>query len=334
MTKPRKPTIRDVAKVAGVSTATVSKFMNAQQSFSEAVEAKIRDAIEQLGYQQNYMARAVVTGKTGAIGLAVLDICNPHYTYVVKGANRVALERNYSLLVVDLDENQQQIKQRLQTLTTRIDGLLISGRLSDEVIDWLAELSIPVVFIGHPFRSGVISVGMDVKLTIDILANYLIRQEFKCIAYVGYSEANWNAVRIAELKKICACHNVEFIEYDIEAPTVEAAEKIASKVLLSNQHADAIIACNDQVAIGLMGQARQFGIRIPEDIAIAGIDNNPMSKHVYPSLTTIDTKGQELGEMAIEKVLSLIEGKDVTERENLDPELVIRESTRRPRGSR
>ncbi|SHO54634.1 Ribose operon repressor [Vibrio quintilis] len=328
MTKPRKPTIRDVAKVAGVSTATVSKFMNAQQSFSEPVEAKIREAIEQLGYQQNYMARAVVTGKTGAIGLGVLDICNPHYTNVVKGANRVALEQNYSLLVVDLDENQKQIQQRLQTLTMRVDGLLVSGRLSDEVIDWLAELRIPVVFIGHPFRTGVISVGMDVRLTIDILANYLIGQQFKRIAYVGYAGANWNAVRIAELQAIFSEHDVEFIEYSVEAPTVESAERIASKVLLSNNRADAIIACNDQVAIGLMGQARQFGVRIPQDIAIAGIDNNPISKHVNPSLTTIDTRGQELGEMAIHKVLDLIDGKDVIQREDLDPELVIRESTK------
>ena len=329
MTKTRKPTIRDVAKVAGVSTATVSKFMNAQQSFSEPVESKIREAIEQLGYQQNYMARAVATGKTGAIGLGVLDICNPHYTNVVKGANRIALERNYSLLVVDLDENQRQIKQRLQTLTTRVDGLLISGRLSDEIIDWLAELRIPVVFIGHPFRTGVISVGMDVKLTIDILANYLIQQQFNRIAYVGYSGANWNSVRISELQSIFTEHSIEFIEYDVEEPTVEAAERIASKVLLSNHRADAIIACNDQVAIGLMGQARQFGVRIPQDIAIAGIDNNPISKHVNPSLTTIDTRGQELGEMAINKVLDLIEGKDVISREDLDPELVIRESTKR-----
>ena len=98
MAQRKRPTIRDVAAEAGVSISTVPKYVNGQQSFSRAVEDKLSAAIQELGYSQNPAARSMVTGRTTAIGLAIMDIANPHYANVVKGANRVALAHGYATL--------------------------------------------------------------------------------------------------------------------------------------------------------------------------------------------------------------------------------------------
>ena len=104
----KKPTIRDVAAMAGVSIATVSKFINSTQRFTAGVERKIQSAIEQLEYHSNPLARSMITGKTGSVGVAILDICNPHFTNIVKGANRVALEHGYNLLFVGSEERESR----------------------------------------------------------------------------------------------------------------------------------------------------------------------------------------------------------------------------------
>ncbi|MFP3710581.1 LacI family DNA-binding transcriptional regulator, partial [Paraburkholderia sp. SIMBA_009] len=97
---------RDVAAQAGVSVATVSKFVNGTQRFSPTVEARLKEAIERLGYRSNPLARSMITGRTRTIGLVILDISNPYFTSVVKGANRVALQHDYTLLLVDTEESQ------------------------------------------------------------------------------------------------------------------------------------------------------------------------------------------------------------------------------------
>ena len=97
----KKPTIRDVAARAGVSIATVSKYINSAQRFTPGVERKIRAAVEELEYHSNPLARSMITGKTGSVGVGILDIGNPHFTSLVKGANRVALGHGYNLLFVD-----------------------------------------------------------------------------------------------------------------------------------------------------------------------------------------------------------------------------------------
>jgi LacI family transcriptional regulator len=122
----KKPTIRDVAAMAGVSIATVSKFINSTQRFTAAVERRIQAAIEQLGYYSNPLARSMITGKTGSVGVAILDISNPHFTSVVKGAHRIALEHGYNLLFVDTEESQAREDELLGALSRRVDGLIVS----------------------------------------------------------------------------------------------------------------------------------------------------------------------------------------------------------------
>ncbi len=135
----KKPTIRDVAARAGVSIATVSKYINSAQRFTPGVERKIRAAVEELEYHSNPLASSMITGKTGSVGVVILDIGNPHFTSLVKGANRVALGQGYNLLFVDTEESQAREDELLEALSRRVDGLIVSTRMDMERARGLAD---------------------------------------------------------------------------------------------------------------------------------------------------------------------------------------------------
>ncbi|MEF2072626.1 LacI family DNA-binding transcriptional regulator [Consotaella aegiceratis] len=328
----KSPTIRDVAAAAGVSTATVSKYINRQQTFSTAVEAKLKSAIEELGYRQNPMARSMVTGKTGSIGLTVMDIGNPHYANLVKGANRVALAKDYNLLIVDLEENTASARHLLEALLLRTDGLAVSGRIPQEATEWLAESGKPVVFFGRPAHEGVVSVDTDSHLAASMLARYLVQQGYSRAAYAGFGQAAWNPARLKGLQEVFDEAGGELVEYDVGEPVVQAGERAAARILLGQYRPEVVIGCNDLVAIGLMTQARALGLRIPEDVAIAGFDDIPPSRYVSPALTTVDMRGETTGEAVLAQVVAMIEGREVPHDRLLEPLLVVRDSARRRNG--
>lgn len=329
MTRQKRITIRDVAAEAGVSIATVSKIVNGQQSFSKPVEEKVREAVASLGYSQNPVARSMVTGKTVAIGLAIMDIGNPHHASFVKGANRMALARGYNLLIVDLEERIDFARQLLGPLAQRTDGLIVSERLPPDVIEWHAPHGKPVVFIGETHQPGSVCIGLDNRQLAALLANFLARQGYSRVAYVGFSRAHWNAPRRDALASAFAETGAQLTVFDLPEPTSEAGEQIAAKVLLGEARFDLVVGCNDLVAIGIMSQAQRFGLRIPQDVAFAGFDNIAISRYVSPPLTTVDTRAEATGELAVETILALIENAPQPQTRPLEPHLCVRESTAR-----
>jgi LacI family transcriptional regulator len=327
---PRKqPTIRDVAAVAGVSIATVSKYVNGQQSFTRAVEDKLKAAIETLGYRQNPAARSMATGRTKAIGLAVMDIRNPHHANIVKGANRVALAAGYNLLVVDMEESSAWTRQLLEALALRADGLIVSTRIPDDATDWLTALGKPVIFVGRPTRADLVSVRTDGRTAANMLGRHLAAQGFRRVGYAGFPAAQWNAERLKGLTDAATASGFELSVFEVDGTTLEAGEKAASSVFLGANRPEVVIGCNDQVACGLMLEARAFGLAIPDDVAIAGFDNIPFGKYVTPSLTTVDMRSEEMGETAMRRTLAMIGGEEDGAGDTLlEPRLIARDSTR------
>ena len=160
-TSPRPPTMRDVARTAGVSTATVSRYVNGLQRFTEATEARLRDAIDSLGFSVDPVARSMITGRTHTVAVVILDIRNPHFTGIVKGANRKAQQLGYNLLFVDTGERQSAEAGMLRELSRRVDGLIVSSRMPDADLSTLRDLDKPVVFFGRASQVGVHSVSAD-----------------------------------------------------------------------------------------------------------------------------------------------------------------------------
>ena len=325
----KKPTIRDVAALAGVSIATVSKYINATQRFTPGVERKIRAAVDELEYHSNPLARSMITGKTGSIGMVILDIGNPHFTNIVKGANRVALEHGYNLLFVDTEESQAREDELLEALSRRVDGLIVSTRMADDQLHRVLEYGKPVVFSGRPAPEGRPSIGIDAYAAAFMLGELLVKQGHKKIAYVGFAPARPDMERTRGLTECLEAHGLELTRYEVRAPTVPEGERICPAVVLRKSRPDAVVCYNDMVAIGFLGAAKTLGISVPADISVVGIDNIPFGRFTSPALTTVDTQSEYLGEEGVRLLFRLIDGEAAPSGHiKVEPRLVMRDSTR------
>ena len=325
----RRPTIRDVAAHAGVSIATVSKYINVAQRFTPAVERRIRAAIDALEYHSDPLARSMITGKTGSVGVVILDIGNPHFTNFVKGANRVAIKNGYNLLFVDTDESQAREEELLQALSRRVDGLIVSTRMPDADMDRVLAFGKPVVFSGRPARKGVPSISIDAYASARMVGELLVRQGHRRIAYLGFAPARPDAERMRGLTNCLDSHGLPLTRYEILGPSIADGERVCSAVVLGKDRYDAVVCYNDMVALGFMGAARALGVRIPMDLSVVGIDNIPYGRFTTPALTTVDSQGERLGEEAMELLLRQIAGQNPPDVGHvmLEPRLVMREST-------
>ena len=329
-----KTTIRDVAAKAGVSIATVSKFINATQRFTGAVERRIQSAIDELQYHSSPAARSMITGKTGAVGLAILDICNPHFTNIVKGANRVALARGYTLLLVDTEESQGREEELLGALSRRVDGMIVSTRMPEEQLGRLASFGKPVVLSGRCAPSGIPSISVDTHAAAYMIGELLIKQGHRRIAYLGFPPARPNTERLNALSECLAAHDLSLQRHELRAPTLAEGERVCSTVVLRKDKPDAVVCYNDMVAIGFMGAAKALGVAIPDEMSVVGIDNIPFGRYSSPALTTVDTQSERLGEDAMRLLFQRIDSAEamVAGHVFLTPQLVLRDSaTRRVR---
>lgn len=325
----KKPTIRDVAARAGVSIATVSKFINATQRFTPAVERRIRAAIDELEYQSNPLARSMITGKTSAVGVVILDIGNPHFTQLVKGANRVALEHGYNLLFVDTEESQAHEDELLEALSRRVDGLIVSTRMPEDQLPRVLAYGKPVVFSGRPAPRGHPSIAVDAHAAAFMLGELLVKQGHRHFAYIGFAPARPDMERTRGLTACLESHGLGLTRFDVRAPTLAEGERVCPSVLLRRDKPDAVVCYNDMVAIGFLNAAKSLGISVPEDLSLVGIDNIPYGRVTSPPLTTVDIQSEHQGEEAIRMLLRAIEGTDPPAGHvKVEPRLVVRDSTR------
>ena len=320
-------TIRDVAAAAGVSTATVSKFVNGTQRFSPAVEARLASVIAQLGYRSNPMAQSMITGRTKAIGLSVLDIANPHFTSVLKGANRVAQAHGYTVLLVDTEETPERERQLLEALSRRVDGMIVYSRTPEAEMDWLLALDRPSVYFGRPDRLQLPAVASDDQLGGYMVARHLLTLGHRRVAYLGFSRSRRDPERLAGVREALAGQGQELVVFDADAPSAEAGERICSSVLLGRQPPDALVCYNDLLALGFMKAAQALGFRVPQDISVAGFDNIAYGHYATPALTSVDLHSERMGAAAMQKLLACIDGQEVEPLTVVNAQLVLRDST-------
>jgi DNA-binding LacI/PurR family transcriptional regulator len=321
-------TIKDVAAEAGVSIATVSKYMNKLQHFSPKVEEKIRTSIIKLGYQLNPAAQSMVTGKTKMIGIAIVDIYNPYFASIIKGANRAAIASSYNLLVVDLEESTSEEMSLLKGLFPRVDGMVITARVPNLSVDFLTRLKKPFLIFGMSIYPDIPSVRADGYAGARTAGEYLYKLGKKRIAYVGYPGVSWNRYRIKGLSDALKESDAALDLFNVQTLTMAAGQGIVPQLYQTTHKPDAIIGCNDEVAIGIMRGAWDLGLRVPEDVAIMGFDNIPVSQYISPALTTIDTCAEKIGETAVSTIIKMIQEPDFNPGNILlPPNLIIRNST-------
>ncbi|WP_216326562.1 LacI family DNA-binding transcriptional regulator [Deinococcus aestuarii] len=307
MTKRKKPTISDVALEAGVARSTVSKVVNGTQKLQPETEQRVWEAVSKLGYQASLHAQILSTGRTRALGIVLLDLLNPHFTALVKGASLVAAERGYAVLLVDAQESAQREGQLIETLRARTDGLILAGsRLGDEELATLHDPERPIVTVGRP-AAGLPAVTVAEETAAFQLTSHLIAQGRRRICYLAGPPFWVDAGRERGYRAALTRAGLEAQVVRVTSPDVPGGEQASAQLHQGREMPDAAVCYNDLIAIGLMTALGAQGLRIPEDIGVAAFGNHPLAPHLSPPLTLMEIPSQGLGEDAARLLLSLID---------------------------
>lgn len=303
-------TIYDIAKLAGVNPSTVSRALSNPGRINAATEAKVHAAAKELNYRVNPFARALPTGKTKMIALMVADITNPVFFKVVRGAEIVAAEEGYTLVVAESQESSALEAESLQRIMPSVDGVIFATtRLSDDEIHQ-ANRDKPVVLINRVVE-GVADVVPDNEPGIAEAIAHLAGLGHKHIGFLGGPSASWiNTDRWNLLMKHAVQAGMTVVSIGPNLPTVEGGRDALDQVRASG--VTAIITYNDLMGIGLLRAVTAAGIKIPDELSIIGFDNIFGSDFTSPPLTTIEMPLEQVGGEAVRALLATFEATNDT----------------------
>lgn len=328
-------TIYDVAQRAGVSITTVSRYLNDPTKVKQGTRRRIEEAIKELNYIPNEMARGLATRKSGLIAAVVPDIANPYFAEMVRGVQDVCAAAEYTLTICSTDgDPQREVKQVEGLISRRIDGVfLVRYSVDESSLDLLHESRIPVTLFGRRApKYNFDTVGTHgTSKAVNEIVEHLVKQGRKHFAHIaGPSATIAGQVRREQFKQAIKNTNrrakavgvVEGASFSIKSGGA-AMEKI-----LSQGKPDAVFAANDLMAIGALSALEEQGLRVPEDVAVFGVDDIEMAAYVRPRLTSIAVPKYELGRMAAEMLIARINAPDRPRvQTSIEVQPVYREST-------
>ncbi|WP_127571591.1 LacI family DNA-binding transcriptional regulator [Georgenia faecalis] len=330
---PRRPTLADVARAAGVSVATASKALNGRRQVREETRQRVVHAAEELAFRPNVLARQLQKGRSGTIGLVTHDLEGRFSIPTLMGAEDEAGNGEVSVLLCDARGDTLRERYHVQALLgRRVDGLIIVGARPD-VRPSLGRLPVPVVYAYAPSEDpDDMSQVCDSVEAGALVAEHLVARGRRRIAVVAGDESYGAARdRVEGATRALARAGLEpaggralFGSWD-EAWGRTAVETILG--LLPD--VDAVICGSDQIARGALDTLREHGRRVPEDVAVTGHDNwEVIVAHSRPRLTSVDMNLEELGRRAAARLFAAIEGHPSRGIESVSPRLVARDSTR------
>lgn len=335
-------TLSDVARIAGVTTATVSNVLRNPQKVKPATVQKVQAAIAATGYRPNLMARALAEGKSSMVALVLPDINNPFYPAFVRVAERVARHRNYFLMVCNTDEQPDIGRAYLQQIAgTLADGVLVlhTGISAEDVYALRARRS-PIVLASEEsvnLEDQIPHVVVNFHRAGEIAGQHLLalgHRRFGVI--VGCGLEGRQVGRLAGFKSALEAVGLSLDENDIQSvdDTVAGGQQAANALMDANPAITAIFATNDLMAYGASQALADKGIRIPQDVSLIGITNIPLAQDMRPALTTVALRIDDMATISINLLLDLIENADhqPTIVRVPDPVLVVRASTAPVRG--
>jgi LacI family transcriptional regulator len=319
-------TIRDVARRAQVSVASVSRALNNLDNVSEETRARVADAIRELGYVPHAGARSLSLARTNAIGVVLPDLHGEFFSEIVRGMDREASRRGYLLLLSNMHAGGAQAENALRAMRGRVDGLLIMApHLSEKELSAALPAGARAVLINTP-SERLPGIHLDNAAGARAVAQHLLALGRKRIVHIRGPAGNIDAKERAEAFREAVANSgakLELIQGDFTESSGQAA---IEQLLRSGAKFDAVFAANDMMASGSLQALRRAGLRVPEDVAVAGFDDVPLAAHL--GLTTVRVRIAELGERALDRLLAMIEGRDDGTTEELhSPELVIRATT-------
>lgn len=328
MSTTRHATIDDVAKLAGVSVATVSRVMNAHPAVKPETIERVRGAAARLDYVPSNAARSLSLGRTHTVALLMPDLSNPMFQQVLRGANRAAAAAGYRLLVTDSVENPGAEAELAIEARRRCDALILcSPRMTPRDLRRVLSATEPVVLINREAEAGgVPAMWVDYAEGTRLLVQRLRRLGHRSFVYLsGPPSSVSNNERIAALRTLAREHDDLTLTVLECGGAIEDGDAALGPVLASG--ATAVLAYNDVVALGLLGRLNEAGVGVPHDISVAGYDDIPFTRYSTPPLTTVSVPKEELGRHAWEEVARLLAGDERSQVLRFPPRLVERGST-------
>lgn len=334
-------TIYDVAKLAGVSTATVSKVLSNHPYVSQRTRARVMAAVEELNYVPNLAAQGLAGAKTNIIGMVVSydsDFLfeDPHLLQILHGINRVATQNDCALLLSTALSGEDKLSAYQRLLKQRYcDGAIVEGSLGETGLTLLRQRGYPVVAVGY---SDLIScVHADDRGGARLMTQHLLDLGHTRIGVIAGPDTDriGTEARLTGYREALESAGIAFDPLLITYGNFRAPSGYAGAAYLMGLPASptAIFAFNDRMAFGAMEWLHEQGVRVPEDVSVAGFDDIPDSTRTTPPLTTIHQLSRGQGERAVELLLTMMRDEEeaTTRREIVLPtELVIRGTTARP----
>ncbi|MBP1656309.1 MAG: hypothetical protein H6Q31_910 [Bacteroidetes bacterium] len=301
-------TIKEVARRAGVSIATVSRVLNNVGAVDERTRLLVSKAVVDLRYVPNPIGRGLSRQKTEAIGLVLPDLFGEFFSEVIRGADQTAQLHRHHLMVSSSHNNRAEIEAAIRMMRGRVDGLLImSPHIDARTLRENLPQHLPVVLINAPVEGDDYdSLNVDNFSGSAAMVQHLLSHGHRRIALIKGIEDNLDALeRLRGYRHALIAGGVECrSEYEIAGNFSEASGFDAARALLRlNPRPSAVFACNDAMAIGAMSALREAGVRVPEGIAVAGFDDIPISSYLTPSLSTVHVDINHLGVIAVETLL-------------------------------
>jgi LacI family repressor for deo operon, udp, cdd, tsx, nupC, and nupG len=324
--------MEEVAKLADVSTATVSRVLSGSGKVTEKTKYKVMKAIQSLDYQPNIMARNLRKMETKTILVIVPDISNIFFSKVLKGIEVVAREQEYQILLGNTDNMIERELEYLNLLRQRkADGvILLTARANRKYIEELS-LKYPLVLACEYIEgSNIPTVSIDNISSARRATEYLISLGHRRIGYVsGPMNVILNRDRLKGYKQALATNGIELESILVQEGdySFDSGYKLAMKYFSLENPPTALFSANDEMAIGCVKAAKAMGLRVPEDLSIVGFDNIRTSQIVEPAITTVAQPMYEIGEKAMLLLLGLIKDETLTKRQFvLEDQLIIRDS--------
>jgi DNA-binding LacI/PurR family transcriptional regulator len=329
----RRPSIKDIARMAQVSHPTVSRALRNSPLVNPQTAEKIRKIASEAGYQASAVARGLVMRRTRTVGLVVTSIADPFISGVVRGVEQTARDLGYSVMLADSNADPVREQKIVQSFAEqRLDGIIVtSSRVGALYLPMLEAMRVPIMLINNQYPGAFVHAVMirnveGARATV----NHLIQLGHRRIAYLGDQFGYQSDVeRMSGYREALGAATIPFqAELVVHGDSrTEAAIGAMGRLLDLQEPPTAVCCYNDMTALGAIHAIHARRLRVPEDVSVTGFDDLFFAPYLQPPLTTVRQPVHRMGQLAMENLVKLISGEESVAHVKVDAELVIRQST-------